>query len=224
MARKISKKLVFETGIITVIIFMAGLLLGIKLSTTSANYLEGLVSDLSTSIENVELQFLFLDTLSENASCNYFFTQANMLAEKSSELGSKLDKYEGAQTLEEKPVLALKQEYTLILIRNWLTLEKIKQKCNGMYSTVLYFYKKDCVQCLDQGTVLTFLKSKAPSDIMVFAIDGGLQMPIIKAIELSYSITEYPSLVINGETLAGFSPLDYLKAKFCSINPNSTLC
>ena len=214
-----------KTAIVTIFVFGAGMGLGLLLGGERITSLEESTTDLQISLEDVELEFLFLDVMKGNISCNYFIKEAESLGSISDEMGREVEKYEGSDKLREGSFSELKERYTSVLIRNWLTLENIKNKCNGSYITVLYFYNQDdCKKCGDQGVILSYLKDRLNGDIMIFAIDGNVDLRIVRALKEAYSIEEYPTLIINGDKQIGFYEMDDLSKILCKYNKNLELC
>lgn len=205
----IRNKVGLDVYIITIIIssllFITGLSLGFAVSAQKINILDHEITNMRNSIENIELEFLFLDMMSGNISCSYFIDEANRLAVESSELGTRVDLYERTQQWDDPEYVLLKSRYMLVSVRDWLMIEKIKSICEGDYETVLYFYGNDCIDCETQGFVLTYLKEKYPQRLMVFSLDTNLGVPIVEALRTSYNITVFPSLVISGQMYQGFT-------------------
>ena len=221
---RVSKETYVIAFIITTVIFLIGIFLGSTLEKGKISSLELTVNNLKARVENVELQFLFLDITKGNISCNYFIEQANMLGSEADDLAKDVTAFEGSRKIEEEVFKNMKREYTTILIRDWLTLEKIKQTCSSDYFTVIFFYSENCPQCEQQGFLLSYFKIQDPEKIMVFAVDTDLGLSIVEAIRVSYGVTDYPSLVINGTAYSGFQDRDVLENILCSYISNMTFC
>jgi hypothetical protein len=76
---------------------------------------------------------------------------------------------------------------------------------------MLYFYSEsNCPRCVDQGVILSFYKNIYQDQLLIFPIDVSLvdQEPIIAMLEEYYSISEYPSIVLNGEVHQGLVSRD----------------
>lgn len=209
----------------TLVIFILGIIFGIWLGQDRVSELEQTTNELRLSIETAELQFSLLDVLSPEITCNYLSTATDELGKKSDELASEVDRYESSQKITEKEFLNLKQEYTVTLIRDWIAVEKIKEICNGNYSTILYFYSNDnCGRCKDQGIVLTYIKDTFDGDVMIFSLDTGLDMAIVNTLRDSFHVTGYPSVVINNKKYSEFMSADEITDILCKENPTSALC
>lgn len=214
-----------RAAVLTTIVFTIGLIIGLWLGQEKVSSLETDLTNLKGNIDDAELQFLLLDTLKGNTSCTYLLTQANSLGEESGKLAAEVEKYENAQKIDDAAFRTLKSSYTTVLIKDWLTLEKIKKTCNGTYATVLYFYSnKDCDKCQDQAIVLSYLKEKLKENLMTFAIDGNIGIPVIDSLKGAYGVTAYPTLVINGEIYRGYINLTETTNVLCNYNNNFSIC
>ena len=166
---------------------------------------------------NAEFQFALMDILKPEVACNYLISTANDLGKKSDELASEVERYESSQKITESDFLNLKNEYTLALIRDWVSVEKIKKACNGDYVTILYFYSnKNCDQCKDQGIVLTYIKDKLGDNVMTFALDTDLNITTVNALKESFEISSYPSIVIENKMYSGYQSLEEVTAALCA--------
>jgi len=187
--------------------------------------LSDVTSSLKDSIETAELQFALLDVLKPEVACNYMISSANELGKKSDELASEVERYENSQKIDDISFAALKKEYTITLIRDWITVEKIKKACQGDYLTILYFYSnKNCEHCKDQGIVLTYVKDVLKDNVMIFSLDTDLDSITVNSLRDSFGITEYPSIVVEDKVLNGFTSLEEITKILCDYKSTSDLC
>lgn len=225
MDKMVSKGLFLKTAVITTVIFAVGIWVGLWLGEEKVSSLETTISSLHEDIDDAELQFLMIDVLEKEAACNYMIQTANDLGEEAGALAFEVERYENAQKIDDSSFVGLKKRYTNTLIRNWLTLEKIKKTCDGKYSTILYFYSnKECDLCEDQGIILSFLKEKLDHDLLIFALDTDIGVAAVDALKESYEITAYPSLVINGEVYTEFKTKEELTGTLCDFNDDLKIC
>lgn len=214
-----------KTAITTTTIFVIGILLGLTLSSEKVSQLESDMYDLQENMESVELQFMFLETMEEDISCESLSKEALFLGSETQALAKQVELYESTAKLDETEFKQLKSEYMLTLIKDWLFLEKIKQNCDSEYITVVYFYSNTyCADCEEQGVFLSYFKSKLDENLQVFSIDTDLDLRIISSIEASYNITEYPSLIINGNRYEGLMDKEQLTEIFCANQPELNIC
>lgn len=214
-----------KTAVITTLIFAVGVWIGLWMGEERVSSLELTIDDLQENINNAELQFLLLDVLEKNASCTYMIQTASNLGHESSLLARDVEKYENSQKIDEDSFYLLKQKYTNSLIRNWLTLEKIKETCDGNYSIVLYFYSNEqCDLCEEQGIVLSYMKERLGQDLFVFALDTDIGVDVVGVLKDSYGITNYPATVVNNHVYKEYLDKDGLTKELCDFNENLEIC
>jgi hypothetical protein len=214
-----------RTAIITTIIFAVGVWIGLWLGETKVNSLETTINNLGEDINNAELQFLLFDVLEKNASCNYMIQTANQLGVESGKMAADVERYENTQKIDDASFHDLKQKYTNTLIRNWVTLEKIKKTCDGKYTTILYFYSNtNCNRCEEQGMVLSYFKEKLNQNVLIFALDSGLGVEAVNVLHDSYGIKQYPAMVINGDIYQEFKDKADMTRILCNFNSNLSVC
>jgi thiol-disulfide isomerase/thioredoxin len=221
----ITDNVFLRAAVLTTMVFALGLLLGLYIGQVKISGLETDMTGLRSSIDNTELQFLFLDVVKGNISCNYMLSEANELGDESGKLAIQVDRYESAQKIDDASFKELKLSYTSVLIKDWLILEKIKKTCNGSYATILYFYSnKYCPKCQDQAVVLSYLKEKLGNNLMTFALDSDIGHNVVEALKQSYVINTYPSLIINGELYRGYTDLNQTTKALCDYNSTFSIC
>ena len=214
-----------RTALITLVVFFAGIGLGLMIGGEKVSSLERTVAELNSDISDIELHFLFMDVMSENVPCNYFLNEAERLGSITDEMGREVERYEQSDRLRDKDFVELKQRYTSMLMRNWLTLEKIKLSCDSEYITILYFYdRNNCDRCEEQGLILSNLKDKLGRDVMVFAIDAGINMRMVEGLKESYDIETYPTLIVNGNKYTGYHNQQETRELVCSYNHALSVC
>lgn len=219
------KEIFIKTTAVALVVFIAGILLGLWLGQAKVSALEETTTNLRDSIENAELQFALIDILNPEIACNYLIATANDLGKKSDELASEVERYESTQKITESDFIKLKTEYTSTLIRDWVTVEKIKTTCASNYTTILYFYSNiNCDTCKNQGIVLTYMKDRLKENVMIFPLDVDLGLATVNALKDSFGIDKYPSLIIENKLQSGYTSLDDIKGIMCSNNSDVSIC
>jgi len=196
------------------LIFASGLSIGLLVDSFKENFLMSGINDLKASIQNTEIEMLLMDYLEKNMTCSYLNYKSFNLMRQANDLGSQVNDYEKANSQRTTDYVALKTDYMGLLVKNWIVLEKIKRECNSNYSIILYFYKTkdECLDCSNQGIILTHLKDKYDKDLMIFAIDSSLNAGFISLIEQSFNVTKYPSITIDNELMPGFRTMEEIEA------------
>lgn len=196
MTKKRTKYLaVFAT---TTLIFVFGIILGNYISEAKLEKVDSLEQELKVDTIAMELQY---SLISENP-CS--LSEEDFLSEELYTLGSKLDYMENSLGIDDPKVKSLKGFYSLLEIRHWMLLNKIKEECGKNYSTILYFYSNDCKDCEEQGYVLTYLREKDPK-YKIYSFDVATDNAAINTIKDIYlKDPELPALVIDEDTYYGF--------------------
>lgn len=138
----------------------------------------------------------------------------NYLSQEISDLADKIAYAE--QNFSDKSQLTLlKQQYSVLEVKDFLLTKRISERCKSNTVTVLYFYKdaNSCSDCVKQAYVLDALRQDYPQ-IRVYSFDAGLDSSTIRALLTIYKISDsaLPSVVVNGTTNNGFQSLDAITA------------
>lgn len=209
--------------VISSLIFVVGIMLGWFISKEKIGILESTISELTTTIQNVELQLLFFDAAGPKISCEYLISEANRLGDEAGRLGDKVSAYEENRKIEDVSYKETKSSYMSVLIRDWLVLERIKKTCNGTYTTVLFIYQENCPECEDQGTILSHYKELLKNDLMIFALDHTLNHTTINSFEKAFNVAEFPSIIVNMENMGGLKSANETKEIICT-QGNYSIC
>lgn len=166
---------------------------------------------LATDTLSVETQLALL----ENAPCEDF-TEGNTLSQEVSDLGDKLDATESKLGADNPEVIRLKEQYTLLQIRDYLLTQKLATTCKFTPVVALYFYsnKGDCPDCDRASYALSYLRQTYPS-LRVYSFDYNLDLGALQtliAVEKVKNI--FPAFVIQGKTSYGFTNLDDFEKSF----------
>ena len=183
------------------------------------NYLNNArVSDLSNIESQISIDTLSLDTqfsLLEAAPCNSVASSTSLGTELSG-LGNRLSYAESQLGSSNPQVLRLKQQYSLLEIRDYLITKQLAAACGTKQVTVLYFYSNEgnCSDCDRAGYALSYLKNTYPS-LRVYSFDYHLDLGALKTlISLEKVPPVLPAFVINGKVFSGFTTLAALENEF----------
>lgn len=202
------KFLLLSLGI-SVMIFTAGLLLGISLDDTKTSDIISNINqnELNSESYNVEKDFL---NVFGGDKCTLSNPRLNDLSEESAKIGRLLTKYESTNTLKNPEFNYLKRKYTLLEIKTYTLFTSLKKECNYNYTTILFFYDNNDDTSTRQGYVLDTLV-KISQNIHIFSFDRNFNDPALETLKIHYNITQSPSLIINNrEKKEGLIDLDLL--------------
>ena len=214
--RKISTKKYILAFILTLFIFLIGLLVGYTLTSQRTSYLEEIAYKQKLDYESLQLQSLYLDLSASEASCAIFNNILETSLNDVADAQAKVDFYIKESSKED--YRELKRDYVLAQIRYWLLNEKIKQNCKGEQVSILYFYtNEECVECGAQGTILSYLKDKLQDKLLVFSLDSDfIEEPMVNVLKQTYNITQIPSIVVEDKVFGQLIGKDDLIKEICS--------
>lgn len=185
----------------------------------AVNYLNrARVAELASIEDQIAIDTLSLDTqfsLLEAAPCDSI-ASSTALVGKLGDLGSRLSYAEGQLGADDPQVVLLKQQYSLLEIRDYLITRKLVEACGTKPITVLYFYSNegDCPDCDKAGYALSYLRDTYPS-LRVYSFDYHIDLGAMQTfIALNKIRDSFPAFVINGKKIYGFTSLSDLEKEF----------
>jgi hypothetical protein len=193
--------------VITCLVFAVGILLGIQLNAASSQQL--LDQSARLTRESAELEVLsMISREGLNASaplCELYYAQARTLGDQTTSLGYKLTALEAARGPGDESVAALKSDYSLLEIRDYLFAKEVNHLCGGRLDIVVYFYSNSGGEtCRRQGEILSSIRTASPQVTLVYSFDVNLQGSAVQVLKESFGVRTAPSVVANGKLLEGF--------------------
>jgi hypothetical protein len=196
------------TFIITAAIFTTAIFLSNYFSQKRLNEIKNIESRIAVDILASETQFSLLSEL----SCKDISSE--LLSKELAILGDKLSYTEQNRGSDDAEVLNLKKYYSLLQIKDFLLMQKIKERCGGKTLSLIYFYsniENDCADCQKEGFVLTHLREEYP-ELRVYSFDYNLDLSALQTLISIYNVkNEQPSLLINDKVYYGFKSVEDIK-------------
>ncbi len=187
--------------------------------TYAVSYLDRVrLTELSAIEDQLSIDILSLDTqfsLLEAAPCDStasFSTLSSELAD----MGTRLAYAEEQLGSDNAQVIRLKEQYSLLEIRDYLITQKLAKACGTKPTTVLYFYSNagDCEDCDRAGYALSYLRDTFPA-LRVYSFDYNLDLGALETFVAVNKINnDLPAFVINGKQHYGFTSLEDLEKQF----------
>jgi hypothetical protein len=183
------------------------------------NYLNGSrIAELSAIEDKLSIDTLSIETqysLLASAPCESV-ASTTALSGELADLGSRVASAENQLGTDNDQVVRLKEQYSLLEIRDYLLTKQLAASCGTKPVIVLYFYSNagDCADCDKAGYALSYLRTTYP-DLRVYSFDYNLNLGALKTL-LAVTKLEgpLPAFVINGKRSYGFTTLDDLEARF----------
>lgn len=195
--KPVSWKIYGGATLITVVAFLAG----IAFAYFGLNYR---VSNVERSVTDLFVTMLSYQEVTDivNPCDNRDYTW--LLGEELDRIGEKL-------SIGDYPPYLLKY-YTLMEVAHMKLIKRMQKECNASVHWIIYFYGDDCPNCDAQANILTYLKSRHPKDVYIYAMKISLDSPIVKAFRIEYNVNTIPTLVIDGEPHKGIVSLAELES------------
>ena len=192
--------------ILTLGIFCSAWFISAAINERKFTNLKAAQDKISIDILSSETEFDLLKEESCDATATSVF---------SDELASLADKitYSEQHVATAEEIVVLKQQYTLLQVRDFLLTKRVAERCNQTPIAIFYFYgtKEGCDDCTRQGYVLDALRQQQ-SQVRVYSFDYNLDLSTIKALRSIYKISDtLPAIVINGVTYQGYQSLEQLQ-------------
>ncbi len=176
------------------------------------------LSDLAAIEQQISIDTLSLDTqfsLLEAAPCGSVSENTELTGELG-DLGDRLVYAEQQLGADNAQVVSLKEQYTLLEIRDYLITKRLGAACGNRPLTVLYFYSNagDCTDCDRAGYALSYLRQTYPS-LRVYSFDYHLDLGALKTLVTIEKLEgRLPAFIIQGKTYYGFTSLSDLEKEF----------
>ncbi|MHB8710639.1 MAG: hypothetical protein ACYC6X_03765 [Minisyncoccota bacterium] len=176
------------------------------------------VAELSAIEDQLSIDTLSLDTqfsLLEAAPCDSAASSTTLTSELA-DLGTRLSYAEDQLGIDNPQVVRLKEQYSLLEIRDYLITKQLAVACGTKPVTVLYFYSNagDCSDCNKAGYALSYLRSTYPA-LRVYSFDYRLDLGALKTLITLMKVKDaLPAFVIQGKQSYGFTSLSDLEKQF----------
>lgn len=183
------------------------------------NYLNrARIVELTAIEDQLSIDTLSLDTqfsLLIAAPCDSA-ASSTVLTGELADLGGRLAYTENQLGADNAQVIRLKEQYSLLEIRDYLITKQLAAACGTKPVTVLYFYSNagDCADCDKAGYALSYLRDTYPA-LRVYSFDYNLDLGALKTLIAVDKIqTPLPAFVINNKHSNGFTSLEDLEKQF----------
>lgn len=198
---------------ITLAVFLTGFLASNYLNNEKINSIKDTEDQISQDILSSEVQYQLL----EQSSCD--IVNGSILSDELNTLADKLSYAESQEGFNSADVKSLKENYSLLEIKDYLLMQQIYDKCGATPTSILYFYSNngDCPDCTNQGYVLTALRQQYPA-LRVYTFDYNLGLDAVNTLITLYHIPSVmPALVMNGKVYDGFQSMTQIEAALPSL-------
>jgi len=192
-------KHIFLTSIaITLVVFVAGILLGWNLDTIRINEILNNLRTNELDTESYLIEQAFWDHFDGDA-CSFAEPRLNSLSVELAELGYYLNDYQKKNLFEEEEFQYLARRYFLLEIKGYVLYRELQEQCNIENEVILYFYGTEDDDSEKQGYVLDKIVDRSNGTVDVFSINKDFEGDsALETVKLYYNVTMTPTLIING--------------------------
>jgi hypothetical protein len=194
------KNAFWEALLLAGVLFVFGLVLGIsfeagKLDEINKYYAESEIFLMDIFALNNIANF-------ENISCEQLINSNVEFADKIYDEARLLEKYEESGKISESMKIAHKK-YDLLRTFLWMNTMKIKSKCDGDFSYIVYLYEYDPDDLVKKATqrvwseVLFQLKQEKGNEIVLIPIAVNSDLTSLDVLIKKFNISDSPAVIIN---------------------------
>ncbi len=204
-----------KAGIITIVVFIAGIFFGIWLDNTRLSSVRSTLTQIETDWNDARLLSQYFQSLGgescdaaleENLAFNSKIYQDGLAIEKAIQ-GSGL-----TAELEQE-----QRRYVLLQTTFWLNSIELKNKCSFSYSNVVHLFeqkdlsREQAIENKLQSSIMLDLKEKCGNKIMLIPLAADLDLSITAAVVKQHNIEKFPAVIIDSEKVfQGVTVMDTL--------------
>lgn len=203
---KYPKHIFAISAVLTVAIFLTGVMLGWGLDSYKEN---DVLNDLQFNELDTQSYFLEQQLLSNYGGdvCEVFESRVGNLRYMMSKIRSKFPADQEESLAPGIDLDYLKRKYFLSEMQFYLLLNDMKRDCGSEYTPIMFFYTKDDSTSERQGYVLDIL-DRTDENIAVLSFDKDYtDEPLINTLLAHYNISATSTLIIGNSKKEGFVSL-----------------
>lgn len=194
------KKVFWKAAVLTLIIFLLGVLLGYYLEKERISEIEEQYKNVEIEWADAKLQTLYYQLMSP-LFCESAIKENLEFADRSYKEGLKLEEYEESNKIMSK-MFYEKKRYVLLKLEFWINSILLQEKCNAKYTNLVYFYKNEPninekSEQETQSRILNNLKTKYGPQLMLIPLPLDMNLTMVNVFRDTYNITSVPSILIN---------------------------
>jgi hypothetical protein len=202
--REVKKYRYFFAAILTIVIFVMGILFSNFVDQTRYDSLRTEVNQNNVELESQQLQLNYLRSESVQSCSALEAGLQEIVSGYNKRLGN-LQSYRENSFFNKKEFETMKKSYILSGIRYWVFAQEIRQKCDYQADTVLFFTSQigsanGCEECGKMGEQLSMLKKKYGDNLLIFTIPLEMEDGMVEMLEGQYNVTDVPAVVVNGNS------------------------
>jgi hypothetical protein len=205
-----SKNAFWQALVVTIFIFVAGLVLGFYVELSNVDKSDLLIR--SSEADFLDQQ-VGLSILSNDPNFNCETARKNLFefADIIYKDATKFEEEDAQSKFTEEQRDILHKRYDLLRLNLWMESLDLKKRCAGNFHTIVYLfdYSSPDVDIRSQQRILSLvlldLKYKYPNKVLLVPIAANLDLDSVNILKENYDILKSPALIIDDSTV-----IDYL--------------
>lgn len=200
------KRVFWEALLLTVVVFIFGLLIGISFESNKLQELNDYYLHSETSVMDAFALNSFSDL--DYESCDALYNANLDFADNIYNEALLLERYENAGKVT-KGMEILHRKYDVLRTFLWINTIKTAEKCGRDYDTVVYLYESETEDLAKKATqnvwskILSDLKYDYGENIILIPLAADKNLVSLDSILENFEIESYPAIIINEETVIG---------------------
>lgn len=207
------KRVYAVAGIISIILYAAGIATGYLLQEDIFGVVEGEIGKIESDISAVE-QELPLLSLRGEGSCRILATLSSDVNSRLNGILEKIVELEN-QGASRDVYNRLLNDYTSLAVRGWILDKDIQQSCTSDSVIALYFYSVPCEDCVEQGEIFRRIDDRYGDRFSVFVLNKDIDQPAINILARSFNITRAPAIILDSRSFQGLMSEEALDTYVC---------
>ncbi len=214
--KKNTKNVFWQALILTIIVFVAGIFLGIAYEGSKIDE----INDYYVLSEIFLMDSFALSKLTDIGAglvnCGVLVDANIEFADKIYEEAYILEQYEESGKLSEA-LKILHRKYDLLRTLLWINLIDIPDKCKENVSVVIYLYEYETEDLIKKATnrvwskILFDLKQEMGNKIILIPIATDSDLTSLNSLILRYNISEYPVVIIDEHIISEINFVEELR-------------
>jgi len=205
--------------LISVLIFTTGVLVGERMNFKQTEEFASELAERSLDLDSVQLHTTYVSFLlsqrglDNTTTCKIIGKSIEADLKLLEKVEKKLDYFEGKDIFD-SDYWRLKRDYTQSLFRLYILTETYRQMCGKKIVNILYFYTNPCDDCKVQSEILSKVQRSYKDDVFVYSFDASLEdkEPLISTLRYVYTVTTFPTIIIENNTFEGITDEQTLKS------------
>jgi hypothetical protein len=197
-----SKNAFWQALIVTIFVFVAGLVLGFYIELSNVDKSDSLIRSSEVDFLDQQIKFSILNS-GINFNCENSKKDIFDFADQVYVDAVKFEEEDAQSKFTEEQRDILHKRYDLLRVNLWIESLKLRENCNGSFHTILYFfdYSSPDVDIRSEQRIMSLvlldLKYKYPNDILLLPIAANMDLDSIDMIKENYNVSRSPTLIID---------------------------